>query len=395
MRMVGFERWFAGVSAGAWLLTGILLGPAAAQAQGSFYNVSAAQIAGAPGTIIRSEPFGGYAGNGTAYRVLYRSTGLRGQPIAVSGLIIIPNTPVPAGGRRVVAWAHDTIGVARHCAVSAYPQALSWIPGLELLLARGYVVTATDYEGLGAPGVHPYLVGESAGKSVLDSVRAARSFAPARAGNSFAVWGHSQGGHAAFFAGQMARSYAPDLRLVGVAASSPAAELRGLFGADASNPVGKMLGTFAVWSWSRVYGISLSRVLVPTAPLVFERVAQFCNDGSAGLARLLRAAQPLEREGFLSLDLTKSPQWSRLMDQNTPGKVPPGAPVFIAQGTLDLVVKPRYTQEFIARVCRHRSPVYLTYIPGGGHTNTHKFAAPAAVAWIADRFAGTPAPNNC
>jgi acetyl esterase/lipase len=378
------------------LAAGALL---AASAQGasaqSFYNVSAAEMAGQPGSIIRSERFDGLAAGGTAYRVLYRSTGLRGQPIAVSGLIIVPNTPAPAGGRRVVAWAHDTIGVARHCAVSAYPQALSWIPGLELMLARGYVVTATDYEGLGAPGVHPYLVGESAGKSVLDSVRAARSFAPARAGSTFAVWGHSQGGHAALFSGQMARSYAPDLRLVGVAASSPAAELRGLFGADASNPVGKMLGTFAVWSWSRVYGISLSRVLVPTAPLVFERVAQFCNDGPAGLGRLLRAAQPLEREGFLSLDLTKSPRWEQLMALNTPGRVPPGAPVFIAQGTSDYVVKPRYTQRFVQQLCRHRAAVSLNYIPGGGHTNTHKFAAPAAVAWMADRFAGAPAPNNC
>lgn len=387
----GFWCRFVGLAAGALLLAS----GTNASAQ-SFYNVSAGEIAGgAPGTIIRSEPFGGVALSGTAYRVLYRSTGLRGQPIAVSGLIIVPNSPAPAGGRKIVAWAHDTIGVARHCAVSAYPQALSWIAGLELMLVRGYVVTATDYEGLGAPGVHPYLVGESAGKSVLDSVRAARSFAPARAGSSFAVWGHSQGAHAAFFTGQMARSYAPDLRLVGVAASSPAAELRGLFGSDASNPVGKMLGTFAVWSWSKIYGIPVSSILVPTAPLVFERVAKFCNDGPQGLARLLQAAQPLEREGFLSLDLTKSPRWSQLIDRNTPGRVPPGAPVFIAQGTSDYVVKTPYTQRFIQRVCRHRGPVYVAYIPGGGHTNTHKFAAPAAVAWMADRFAGAPAPNNC
>lgn len=361
----------------------------------SFYNITAADLAGKPGTIIRSEPFSGSAVNGTAYRVLYRSTGLHGQPIALSGLIIVPNTPAPAGGRPVVAWAHDTIGVARHCAPSAYPQVLSWIPGLELMLARGYVVTATDYEGLGAPGVHPYLVGESAGKSVLDSVRAARSFAPARAGSSFAVWGHSQGAHAAFFSGQMARSYAPDLKLVGIAASSPAADLRGLFGADASNPVGKMLGTFAVWSWSKVYGIPIDRVLVPTASLVFERVARLCNDGTRGLARLLQAAQPLEREGFLSLDLRKSPRWDRLMALNTPGKVPPGAPLYIAQGTIDMVVKPRYTQAFVQQLCRHNAAVSLTYIPGGGHTNTHKLAAPAAISWIADRFAGAPAPSNC
>jgi hypothetical protein len=386
----GWLSRFAGLAAGA-----LLLAHAPDAAAQSFYNVSPADIAGKPGSIIRAEPFSGVAVNGAAYRVLYRSTGLRGQPIAVSGIIVVPNTPAPTGGRRVVAWAHDTIGVARHCAPSAYPQVLSWIPGLELMLARGYVVTATDYEGLGAPGVHPYLVGESAGKSVLDSVRAARNFAPARAGSTFAVWGHSQGAHAGLFTGQMTRSYAPDLRLAGVAVASPAADLRALFGADASNPIGKMLGTFAVWSWSKVYGIPISSVLVPTAPLVFERVAKLCNDGPRGLARLLQAAQPLEREGFLSLDLTKSPGWERLMALNTPGKVSQGAPLYIAQGTFDVVVKPRYTQALVQQLCRHRSAVSLNYIAGAGHTNTHKFAAPAAISWIADRFAGAPAPNNC
>jgi hypothetical protein len=34
---------------------------------------------------------------------------------------------------------------------------------------------ATDYPGLGTPGVHAYLMGESEGRAVLDSVRAARN----------------------------------------------------------------------------------------------------------------------------------------------------------------------------------------------------------------------------
>ncbi len=367
-------------------------GEALAQA---FYSAPAGSLAGAPGSIIRAEPFPGMqAANGSAYRVLYRSSGMRG-PTAVSGIIIVPNSPAPAGGRKVVAWAHDTIGVARHCAPSAYPQALSWIPGLELMLARGYVVVATDYEGLGGPGVHPYLIGSSAAKSVLDSVRAARNFAPARAGNHYAVWGHSQGAHAALFTGQYAGSYAPDLRLAGVAVASPATELRGLFGADASNPIGKMLGTFAVWSWTKLYGIPVNQVLVPTAPLVFERLAKFCNDGQAGLARLLNAAQPLEREGFLKGDVMKLPRFARLIEENTPGRTPIRAPIFIAQGTSDYVIKPASTARFTQRICKQRTAVRLMSVLGGTHTSTQKRAAPAAVDWIADRFAGRPAPNDC
>ncbi len=91
------------------------------------------------------------------------------------------------------------------------------------MVDRGYVVAATDYPGLGTPQTHPYLVGVSEARAVLDSVRAARALTGAQ--NRFAVWGHSQGGQAALFTGLIAKSYAPDLDLVGVAAAAPATDL--------------------------------------------------------------------------------------------------------------------------------------------------------------------------
>ena len=54
------------------------------------------------------------------------------------------------------------------------------------------------------------------------------------ASNRFAVWGHSQGGHAALYTGEVAARYAPDLKLVGVAAAAPATYLVELFDADES-----------------------------------------------------------------------------------------------------------------------------------------------------------------
>ena len=53
-----------------------------------------------------------------AYRILYRSTGLSGEPIAVSGVAIVPPGPPPEQGRPIVAWAHPTTGVVPHCAPS-------------------------------------------------------------------------------------------------------------------------------------------------------------------------------------------------------------------------------------------------------------------------------------
>ncbi len=97
---------------------------------------------------------------------------------------------------------------------------------------EGYIVVATDYPGLGTDGIHPYLIGESEGRAVLDSVRAARDLPDSGASDRFAVWGHSQGGHAALYTGELAARYAPELKLVGVAAAAPATYLVELFDAD-------------------------------------------------------------------------------------------------------------------------------------------------------------------
>ena len=55
------------------------------------------------------------------------------------------------------------------------PDTAGLIFGLNQMLAQGYVVTATDYPGLGTQGIHPFLIGVSEDRAVLDSVRAARS----------------------------------------------------------------------------------------------------------------------------------------------------------------------------------------------------------------------------
>jgi alpha-beta hydrolase superfamily lysophospholipase len=359
-----------------------------------FYDATSEELRGRPGSIIRAEPMPA-PGGAAAFKVLYRSTGLRGEPIAVSGVILVPQGAPPARGRPVVAWAHPTTGVARHCAPSLSPQVLQWIPGLAHMLARGYIVTATDYPGLGGPGIHPYLIGVSEARAVLDAVRAARALPGADAGNHFAVWGHSQGGHAVLFAGELARSYAPELRLAGVAAAAPATELGELFRADLRGPAGMVLGTFALWAWSKVYDQPLDGVIAPTAPLVLDRIAHICNDDHQDMPRLAFAIQPLLREGFLITDVTKAEPWRKLMAENTPGRAAAGAPVFLVQGTADKVVRPHVTEEFKEILCKRGTPVRFVSVPNGDHGASATHGADAAVEWIGARFASEPPPNDC
>jgi acetyl esterase/lipase len=359
-------------------------------------DIKAAEIrAGKPGHILRVYPqLGGANNNAEAYRIIYRSTGFNNEPVAVSGTIFFSAGPAPKEGRNIIAWAHYTTGVAERCAPTLLPDLAGNVAGLDDMLARGYVVVATDYEGLGLPGVHPYLVGTSEARAVLDSVRAVRELSSIHATDRFAVWGHSQGGHAALFTGALAAEYAPELKLVGVAAAAPATYLVDLFKADEGSIVGNSLTAMALLSWSRVYRLPLDGVLATRADKQFELVASSCIQSIAELLKLGQLAKPLQRI-FLKADPSTLPEWRAVMERNTPGKLPAGLPVFISQGTSDTTVKPAITLRYVKLLCSAGSPVELKQVKGALHGWIAERTARAAVAWMTDRFAGRPAPNDC
>ena len=164
----------------------MLAGAKAANAQTEFYRAPASEVVGAPGTLVRQELIDGAPLGATAYRVLYRSTGLDNKPILVSGVVIVPPGDPPPGGRPIVAWAHPTSGVVPRCAPSLAIFLFEQIQGLRSFVRDGYVVAATDYPGLGTPGPHPYLVGTSEARAVIDSVRVAATLPGAGGGKRLA-----------------------------------------------------------------------------------------------------------------------------------------------------------------------------------------------------------------
>jgi acetyl esterase/lipase len=374
---------------------GLGLGPA--QTADALYDVKSGEVAGKPGSIIRVWPLeGGGPGGGDAFRILYRSTGLNGEPIAVSGAIFLPPGAAPQGSRNVIAWAHPTSGVVEACAPSLMPDVSGMTWGLANMLAQGYVVVATDYPGLGVPGqIHPYLIGVSEGRAVLDSVRAARDLPGSGASNRFAVWGHSQGGHAALYTGELAASYAPELKLVGVAAAAPATYLAELFDADKTTSTGKELTAMTIYSWSKLYNIPITTLVEPGAMGPYQAMARDCIESLAEFSAIENAEKPLNRIQFLKADPTETEPWRGIMQKNTPGQAAAGAPVFLAQGTADTTVRPEITKQFAELLCKQGTRVRLILLPGVSHTFAAKNSAGQALAWMGDRFRGAPAPSDC
>lgn len=373
----------------------VSLSPGVAHAQSAFYDYSQAEAIGAPGSIIRSEPMRDGPDGAQASRILYRSVGVHGEPIAVSGVVIIPAGPAPAGGRPIVAWAHPTSGIVPRCAPSLALFLFDSMQGMKELLAQGYIVVGTDYPGLGTKGPHPYLVGSSEGRAVLDSVRAAQLMPAAQAGNRYALWGHSQGGQAALYAGAMAAEYAPELKLEGVAVAAPATNLEKLLHDDAGTDGGRNITAMTLWSWSRVYGVPTDDVIDPSVMPAVDALANECIESVYDILQRDHSQRPLAEKFLTVSDITQVEPWRSLLLPNVAGTLPPGIPVFIAQGEADPLVLPAVTQAYMKRLCAAGSSVQLLMLPGVGHAFAGRDSKAAAVAWISDRMAGLPAPDAC
>ncbi|WP_249225245.1 alpha/beta fold hydrolase [Tardiphaga alba] len=364
-------------------------------AQTPFYQATPQEIAGPPGTLIRSEPMQFAPAGAQAFRILYRSRGMNDEPIAVSGVAVIPPGAAPPNGRPVVAWAHPTTGVVPHCAPSLALFVFQQMQGLWPLIERGAIVVATDYPGLGTAGPHPYLIGSSEARAVLDSVRVARGLPNAGGGNSFAVWGHSQGGHAALYTGLLARTYAPELNLVGVAAAAPATDLVTLMADDFMTSGGKNLTAMTLWSWARVFKAPIDKVVVPAAMATVDRLANECIESIFDIIERQSQEKVLEQT-FLSVpSIATVEPYKSLAARNSPGTLPKNIPLFLAQGSNDNLVQPAVTQAYFQRQCKAGSRVTMHLMPNVNHGFAARDSANAAVIWMGERFAGNPAPSDC
>lgn len=363
-----------------------LSSPAAAQRPGTL-----------PGTLIASEPMPGAPAGATAWRIRYASTDDRGRREEVSGFVVVPDGPAPRGGRPVLAWAHGTWGVVDKCVPTPASKLFALTPGLTDALARGYAVVATDYSGFGTSRTHPYLVGASAGNAVLDSVRAARSLRGADVGARFAVWGESQGGHAAIFTGERARAYAPDLTLVGVAAAAPPTDLAQNLVAGSDPSIRAFLTGFTAYSWSQHYGVPLKGIGRAATPRLIERLSQNCiTIGKTPKLGQILGIIALRRD-LKGVDLGRIAPWSGYARTNSAGRAgPPPVPMLIAQNTADAIVAPAVTRAYARRMCARGARLrWIDIVSKGGHPTSAADSATATLNWIADRFAGTPAPSDC
>ncbi|MEI1726925.1 alpha/beta fold hydrolase [Acinetobacter baumannii] len=300
----------------------------------------------------------------------YKMLGQSGQEVQATSLVFTPNTPPPVGGWPIVVWAHGTTGVADVCAPSKAALADSTKDLISKLLAAGYVVVAPDYEGLGTPGIHPFLNVKSEAFSITDAVVAARNYLSQRNLLTSKKWvtvGHSQGGHAVLGAAQYASRAQLDYK--GTVAVAPASNLGSILvdgeAQVANAPIDIKIGTYAQldtytalvtagirntqpsFDYGQVFTSQISSIAAqaenlcsgPLYGAFYEGMSNYAKDHNGTLDGFTRT-QP----NFMAVPLVKT----FLEKDSQPLQVKVTTPIIIYQGIADPTVPKLATDLLIA-----------------------------------------------
>ena len=352
-----------------------------------------------PGMLLRAETLPAqpeFTAAGTMQRILYTSTDARWKSgvVPVSGTLHLPKGAPPSGGWPLLAWGHGTLGVADACAPSWRQHRPRDATYLNRWLEQGFAVVATDYQGLGGPGPHPYLFWEAEGRSILDSARAALAAHPARIANQVVITGQSQGSGSAIGAWRIAPSYAPDLNLratiaTGVVPSFPQGPYRPP--ELEANPGGPSRFTML-----RLVGGSIPDGGPAAEELVSEKgraLLQMARTSCVDEMRGLEQQQALNMGAAFALEPAKLA--ALLLPATDMSPVRMATPLFLGTGLADRTVPPRRQYAAAAALCAAGNALQWKTYAGITHNGIVNAAFDDELQFVRLALAGARPESNC
>jgi pimeloyl-ACP methyl ester carboxylesterase len=438
MKIAKFENVFAAVSIGVVVLVGCIFATNATAEVSvpPFYEaVSKMAPNGKLGQVIKKLKVDTKIPGAQAWLIAYISSDIANRKTIATGLVVAPTGKAPKEGRPVVAWAHGTTGTAENCGPSqilnpAVPlnqyflvRGNSWtdygLPAVEEFIKAGYVVVATDYQGLGGGGKHQYVVSVTQANDAINSIRAVGDLKETGAGKKALIYGWSQGG-ATVLAAASSGAYVSqkgtafdDINIVGFVALAPAdiavlapqqaltqasaeAMLQTLFKSFSENVFNFTHMAMNLWGTQAAFPDKLQLTDVFTgegAKVIDEIVSNKCMHAAAGTMNFTYGS------GYSSLLKPKpgnAMAWATAMLAGSVADEKPIAPVIIFWGTHDTVVPPVMGALYREQMCKKDANVTRVQLPGEQtHFSTPGASQPIYVPWVADRFAGKPLENGC
>jgi hypothetical protein len=375
-------------------------------ARDSFYRYTASTPLSkiVPGTVLKqrlvrividgsSRPF-------RAFQLLYRTSNELGQPSVTVATVIKPQ--VPAASVHLVSYQtfYDALGA--QCDPSytlrggnpGYADAQDDALFMENYLEAGDYVVDSDYEGENLD----WTAGYESGYDTLDAIRAAEHALKAPSSTPVGLVGYSGGSIASEWAAELAPTYAPKLHLVGAAIGGVPVDFAHNLNYINGSPgwSGIIPGTLV--ALTRAFHLRLTPYLSAMGRKRAAVAAHACINTLYGSTPGLKVSQLLKPEYQSPL---KIPSFVRVVDKLIMGSAPghPEEPIFMvvgdADGTGDGVMVTADDEALAHEYCSQGVKIDFTVEQGQSHTDAAIAFEPAAVSYLADRFAGAPAPNDC
>ena len=357
-----------------------------------FYKRPAAETPDQPGALVRAEPVTDLAlpPGVTATRILYHTRTANKTDTLASGVVLVPYGPPPKDGWPLLAWSHGTSGVATNCAPSLMKSLFYNWEGLYEYVTLGYAIVATDYAGLGTAGRHAYLDMLSNATDVINSVPAAHAAVPSLS-QRWLVIGHSQGGLSSLGVAQL-ESTIHDPNFLGTVALAGASDLQ-----DALDNVLKMKipvlnGLIAFW----IYGVNtVYPEFEPRDVLTDKALTIFSTSVEDGCSASSGAFAALPTGEMLRPDWSANKYIKKFLERNQPGSQPTYGPLLLVGGGDDVLFTESAGQKVLQRICAAGGHAQRRVYPGLGHDPVVYGSLKDQMDWIAARFAGKPAPDDC
>lgn len=353
-----------------------------------------------PGDVVSSEPtefqyWPGYPADASAWKINYTSTTATGEENTVSGTVVVPDDG-KTGPRPLIAYAAGSVGMGDKCAPSAgfHDGSTAEAPLINAALVRGYAVAVTDYEGLGTPGDHTYMVAQAGGSALLDAARAAQRLPEAQqmgvsAESPVGIMGYSQGGQASAWAAEIHAAYAPELKVKGTASGGVPADLmkvaEHLNGGDEAG----YIAMAAIGRTTSAPELDLDKYLKDEGRQLVEAAKEGC------LAENIEAAKGKRIEDYTVSNPLEQPDWQQALNADKVGTKKPSTPVFLYHGEADTTIPYELGTGLRSDWCAKGVPVEWQSFPGAAHVQAAIDGNGPALEWLGARFADQPAQGNC
>lgn len=428
------KHWIAALSMTAVLITTPTVQAAEVALSPFYQKVTQMQPKGPLGTVIAKEKVATKIPGADAWRIAYVSSDLFDRPTISTGLVIAPQGKAPKGGRPIVAWSHGTTGTAQNCGPSQVLDpaqdlnlyfligGTSWtdfgLPAATDFIKQGYVLVATDYQGLGGGGKHQYAIAATQGRDLINSARAAGSMGLSGSSKKVAFYGWSQGGGSVIAAAsstayiQRNNTAFDGMEVVGAVSMAPDA-LSGMIPkeamtdpAAASKTWQSMITVFAdnifnfshfamnVWAMDGVFpDLKMTDVFTADGAKTINAIqATKCMHAGADTYVFNVGAS---YKDMFSPQPTNLQAWMKAIVAGSTPNDKPVAPMLMFWGDKDTVMPPIQSEIYQKQKCAIGGNVQRVHLPGANHFTTPGLAQPIFTQWIKDRFDGKPAPNGC